>query len=85
MGLVSEVVPADQLLDTARTLAEAIASNPPAAVQASLRTVWAARDLSPQQMQSLGNMFLTKAMTAENLADGQAVFSSKQRPKPRTR
>jgi enoyl-CoA hydratase/carnithine racemase len=85
LGLVSEVVPADELLDTALALAELIASNPPAAVQASLRTVWAARDLSAQQMQSLGNLFLTPAMTVENLADGQATFSSGQRAKPRTR
>jgi hypothetical protein len=36
-------------------------------------------------MQSLGNLFLTPAMTVENLADGQATFSSGQRAKPRTR
>ena len=70
LGLVSEVVPSDELFDTAFALAESIASNPPQAVQASLRTVWAARDLSPQQLQSLGNLFLTKAMTVEALAEG---------------
>ena len=85
MGLVSEVVPAEELLGAALTLADAIASNPPAAVQASLRTVWAARDLSPQQMQAMGNLFLTKAMTAENMAQGQEVFAGKNRPEPRTR
>lgn len=85
MGLVSEVVPAEELLATARALAEAIASNPPEAVQASLRTVWAARDLSTQQMQSLGNLFLTKAMTTEALAEGQEIFASKQRTRPRVR
>lgn len=85
MGLVSEVVPADELFDTAFALAEAIASNPPQAVQASLRTIWAARDLSPQQLQSIGNLFLTPAMTVAALAEGQATFASGQRPKPRTR
>lgn len=85
MGLVSEVTAADVLLDTAVGLATSIASNPPAAVQASLRTVWAARDLTPQQMQSMGNHFLAPAMTVEALAEGQAVFSSGRRPKPRTR
>jgi enoyl-CoA hydratase/carnithine racemase len=85
LGLVSEVVPADELFDTAFALAESIASNPPQAVQASLRTVWAARDLSPQQLQSLGNLFLTKAMTVEALAEGQAIFTSRERGRPRTR
>jgi len=85
LGLVSEVVPADELFDTAFALAESIASNPPQAVQASLRTVWAARDLSPQQLQSLGNLFLTKAMTVEAPAEGQAIFTSRERGRPRTR
>lgn len=85
LGLVSEVVPQAELLDTALALAELIASNPPAAVQASLRTVWAARDLTPQQLQSIGNLFLADAMTVENMAGGQAVFASGQRAKPRTR
>ena len=85
MGLVSEVVPADELFDTALALAESIAANPPQAVQASLRTVWAARDLSPQQLQSIGNLFLTKAMTVEALAEGQEIFAAGKRLKPRTR
>lgn len=85
MGLVSEVVPGDALLDAAMSLAESIASNPPEAVQASLRTVWAARDLSPQQMQSVGNIFLSRAMTAEHMAAGQEVFRARERSKPRIR
>jgi len=85
MGLVSEVVPAEELLDAAMRLAEAIAANPPAAVQASLRTLWAARDLTAQQLQSIGNLFLTEAMTVENMAQGQEIFSSGKRIEPRTR
>lgn len=85
MGLVSEVVPADELHDAALALAADIASNPPEAVQASLRTLWAARDLTAQQMQSVGNVFLTRAMTAEHLAAGQEIFASKKRRTPRIR
>lgn len=85
MGLVSEVVPADDLLDAAKSIAEVIASNPPRAVQTSLRTLWAARDLSAQQMGSIGNLFLAPAMTTEALAQGQEVFESKKRSKPRIR
>jgi enoyl-CoA hydratase/carnithine racemase len=85
LGLVSEVVPSEDLFDTAFALAESIASNPPQAVQASLRTIWAARDLSAQQLQALGNQLLAPAMTVDALAEGQAVFASKSRGKPRTR
>lgn len=85
LGLVSEVVPQAELLDTALALAQIIASNSPDAVQASLRTVWAARDLSPQQLQAIGNLFLAQAMTVDNLAGGQAAFASGQRAKARTR
>ncbi|MDQ3934489.1 MAG: enoyl-CoA hydratase/isomerase family protein, partial [Actinomycetota bacterium] len=49
IGLVSEVVPAGELLDAARWAAAAIASAPPVPVQATVRTLWAARELSRRQ------------------------------------
>ncbi|MYW03745.1 enoyl-CoA hydratase/isomerase family protein [Streptomyces sp. SID3343] len=62
-GLVSEVVPAADLLDTARWAAETIASYPPHGVQGSVRSIWAARDLTRAQaltmaphMIELGNL-----------------------------
>lgn len=84
MGLVSEVVSSDDLQETAFDLAASIASNPPAAVQASLRTLWAAREVSASQMQAMGNMFLTPAMTTEALAEGQKIFAGKKRVSPKT-
>src|SRR5271168_3957844 len=48
-GLVCEVVAPEDLLETSRSLAEAIASQPPTSVQATLRILWAARGLSPEQ------------------------------------
>ncbi|WP_433467069.1 enoyl-CoA hydratase/isomerase family protein [Spirillospora sp. CA-128828] len=49
IGLVSEVVPGDELHAAADRVAAVIASHPPAAVQGTVRAVWAARDLSRQQ------------------------------------
>ena len=46
IGLVTEVVPMADLLATAHRIAAAIASQPPTAVQASLRSLWAARELT---------------------------------------
>ena len=85
IGLVSEVVAADALMPTARQLAELIAGQPPAAVQATVRTLWAARDLPIGQATSLGNMFLQLGHTTESMEEGQTLFRSGVRPKPRLR
>ena len=85
IGLVSEVVAKDQLMATARQLAEVIAMQPPAAVQATLRSLWAARDLPIGQATSLGNLFLQLGHTTESMEEGQALFRSGARPKPRLR
>ena len=48
-GLVSEVVAADELMEKARWAAETIASYPPHGVQGSIRSIWAARDMTRAQ------------------------------------
>jgi len=85
LGLVSEVVPAADLLGVAQQLAGVFASQPAAAVQATLRTLWAARDLPANQATDLGNVFLQLGTTDEALNEGQAAFASGQRIKPRIR
>jgi enoyl-CoA hydratase/carnithine racemase len=82
MGLVSEVVPAAELRDLARHLATTIASAPAPAVQASVRSVWAARELTQRQYDDLGNALLALGVSTERLRDGQEVFKG-ERPKPR--
>ena len=85
IGLVTEVVPAADLQAAAQRIAAAIASQPPTAVQATLRTLWAARELTRAQMLDMGNTFLNLAMSREALAEGQAVFASGQRIDPKIR
>ena len=85
LGLVSEVVPGADLLDAAVSIAASIAAQPAAAVQATLRTLWAARDLSAAQMTDLGNVFLNLSMSAESLAAGQATFRNRGSEAPRIR
>jgi enoyl-CoA hydratase/carnithine racemase len=85
MGMVSEVVSGEELLDTALTAARAIASAPPIAVQTTLRTIWAAQELTRSQAVGLGNAFLTMGMSAEALAEGSAAFNSGRRMEPRLR
>jgi len=85
IGLVTEVVPSTELGAAAHRVATAIASQPPTAVQASLRNLWAARELSRAQALELGNTFLNLAMSADALAEGQQVFASGQRIEPTIR
>lgn len=85
IGLVSEVVAADALLDTASELAAAIASQPATAVQASLRTVWAARNLTPDQATTLGNVFLALGSSTKARMEGQETFTNQPRAKWRLR
>jgi enoyl-CoA hydratase/carnithine racemase len=83
IGLVTQVVPSSELAGVTRELALTIASYSPTAVQASLRAVWAARELLPGQMVELGNLFLNLATTPESLRDSQEVFQ-KRKPEPPT-
>jgi len=85
VGLLTEVVPLADLAASAQRVAAAIASQPPTAVQASLRSLWAARELTRMQMLDVGNSFLNLAMSKDALAEGQAVFSSGQRIDPTIR
>jgi enoyl-CoA hydratase/carnithine racemase len=85
IGLVSEVVSGDALLAAAQELAGTFAAQPPLAVQATLRTLWAARDLPASQATGLGNVFLQLGTSTEALLEGQAAFTSGQRTKPRIR
>ena len=85
IGLVSEVVPADELQQAAHDLAAIVASQPAVAVQATVRTLWAARDLSGLQATDLGNLFLELGTSTDALLEGQEVFSSGRRIVPKVR
>jgi len=85
MGLVSEVLPAAELMAGVRQLAAIFAAQPPVAVQSTLRTLWAAKDLPGLQATDLGNMFLQLGTSTERLLEGQAQFSEGPRVKPRIR
>ena len=83
IGLVTEVVPMAALAAAAHRIATAIASQPAAAVQASLRSLWAARELTRGQMIDVGNTFLNLAMSEKALTEGQQVFASGAAHRPR--
>jgi enoyl-CoA hydratase/carnithine racemase len=85
IGLVSEVTPLADLESSARQLAATFAAQPPHAVQATLRTLWAAKDLSVAEATQLGNLFLQLGTSTAALEEGQRAFASGARVEPRLR
>jgi enoyl-CoA hydratase/carnithine racemase len=85
LGFVSEVVPSGELLAAATQIAATFAAQPPLAVQATLRTLWAAKDLPGLQATDLGNLFLQLGTSMDALDAGQAMFTSGARVEPRIR
>ena len=80
MGLVSQVVPADDLLSTANDLAAKIAENPPLTVSAIRKVTYAAQEAPLQTV--LGMEFHTNRMLVhtEDYTEGIMSFREKRAP-----
>jgi len=79
IGLVSEVVPGPDLADAASWASGAIASQPPLAIQGTVRAIWAARELSNRQAVALGYAFVGLGTNQDSIAEGQRLFESGKR------
>ncbi len=79
IGLVTEVVPGDELAAAAHHCASAIASAPALAVEGTVRSIWAGRELGRTQALSMGAGLVALGTSDESLAEGQAAFSSGRR------
>lgn len=79
IGLVSEVVSAEELPVAARRLARTIASQPPLAVQATLRATWTAVELGRSQALAQGWAMIAAGTSREALEEGQQRFASGER------
>jgi enoyl-CoA hydratase/carnithine racemase len=84
VGLVSEVVPASELLDRATWVANAIAASPPLAIQGTLRAVWMAHEQSRQLALAQMSTIVSLGTQYDNLDEGQQAFKS-ERPEWRLR
>ena len=85
MGMVSEVTASGELMATTLELAQAIASQPAMAVQATLRAIWAARELAPSQAKGMAPALIAHGMSQNLYAEGQQDFENKVRVKPKIR
>jgi enoyl-CoA hydratase/carnithine racemase len=79
IGMVTEVVPKEQLLDAAGWAAGVIASQPALAVQGTVRALWAAREFGPRQAVRLGYAFVGLGTSQDSIAEGQKLFESGKR------
>jgi len=79
IGLVSEVVPKEQLREAVAWAANAIASQPALAIQGTVRALWAARELGQRQAVRLGYMYVGLGTDQDSIAEGQARFESGER------
>jgi enoyl-CoA hydratase/carnithine racemase len=84
LGLVSEVTAADELLDRALWVANAIAASPALAVQGTLRAVWMAHEASRQAALKQVSTLVSLGTAFDNIEEGQASFQDK-RPEWRLR
>ncbi|MGH9187232.1 MAG: enoyl-CoA hydratase/isomerase family protein [Acidimicrobiales bacterium] len=79
IGLVSEIVPGDELDEVAQWSAAAIASAPPLAVQATLRAIWAGLEHSRSQALAQCYGYIAMGLDPASLKAGQEAFASGQR------
>lgn len=85
IGLVSEVVPPGDLRSATEWLATRIASAPAVAVQGTVRSLWAARELSRLQALDMGKVIIQLGSDPDALFEGEKQFSSGERIEPRIR
>ena len=80
IGLVSEVVPLEKLREAADWTARVIASQPPLAIQGTLRAIWTGRELTRSQALSMAYAYVSLGTNTASIQEGQKAFASKKRP-----
>ena len=85
IGLVTEVVPRDELLERAGWAARVIADAPPLVIQGTMRALWTGYETSRSHGIGLANLFTRIGTNSEAFKAGQRRFESGQRPKWRLR
>jgi enoyl-CoA hydratase/carnithine racemase len=79
LGLVSEIVAADELLERAMWVGRAIADAPVLAVQGSVRAIWMAHEQTRRVALAQVSTLVSLGTSYENIAEGQELFEDKNR------
>lgn len=80
IGLVSKVVPPEQLLSTTMELAKRIAKGPPMAIQYAKEVMYKAQDMDMEATVKLEAVNFAKCMRSEDAAEGVRSFLEKREP-----
>jgi 2-(1,2-epoxy-1,2-dihydrophenyl)acetyl-CoA isomerase len=81
LGLVTEVVPDDELMPTARRWAERLADGPPIAIRVTKRMMYKQRTMSLENALEDAAMATLVANYTEDVKEGTAAFHEKRPPK----
>ena len=81
LGLVNHVLPAAELMPTARTLAPRICANAPIAVRESLAIAKHAHEWSEQEAWARTRQALIRVMQTADAQEGPRAFAEKREPK----
>jgi enoyl-CoA hydratase/carnithine racemase len=76
IGLVSEIAPKEELHERTAWAANAIASQPPLAIEGTVRAIWGARELGHRQALRLGYAYVGLGTNQDSIAEGQKLFES---------
>jgi enoyl-CoA hydratase/carnithine racemase len=79
IGMVSEVVPGDQLRARAHEVAAIIASQPKLAIEGTVRAIWSTREMPQREAARLGYAYVAMGTSQESIAEGQELFASGKR------
>jgi enoyl-CoA hydratase/carnithine racemase len=74
LGLVSEVVPAEELMERALWVATAIAEAPALAIQGTLKAIWMAHEVARKQALAQVSTWVSLGTQYENIQQGQEKF-----------
>lgn len=80
MGYVSEVVPADQLMDHTREYALKLAKGPSVAIQQAKRLAYRSQELSLDAALDLAQQAMFVAQSTEDAREGPRAFAEKREP-----
>ncbi|MCH7705616.1 MAG: enoyl-CoA hydratase/isomerase family protein, partial [Chloroflexi bacterium] len=80
MGFLNKVVPADKLMDEARSLAQIVLKNAPLAVRAFKELVVRSRELPDKEAAALTIELYDRLLLSEDAKEGPRAFSEKRPP-----
>ena len=80
IGFLNKVVPADQLMPEAMTLAQQIAENAPLAVQTFKELAYRGLNMSTQDISALTYHMYDQLLTTEDSKEGPRAFAEKRKP-----